>query len=132
MFSFDSDDHDVAGVLTRLGRDYVHFLCRPNALSPLRTVISIADRMPEIGKIFYETGPAVGIARVARYVEDQREAGILDVGDCETAAAQFLDSCQSTIFKRMLFNCAAPPTEQRINHVVGMAVRTFLAAYQRR
>jgi len=132
VFSLDSNDHDVEAVLSRVGRDYLHFLCQPGRLSPLRTVISIADRMPEIGKIFYETGPAVGIARVARYIEDQREAGVLDVGDCQTAAAQFLDSCQSTIFKPMLFNAAAPPAEQRINHVVGMAVRVFLAAYRRR
>ena len=64
---------------------------RPNGLSPLRTVISIADRMPEVGKTFYETGPAFGIARVARYLEDQVAAGVLAIEDRELAATQFLD-----------------------------------------
>src|SRR5213594_3937703 len=50
LFSFEPDDHDVEGVLTRLGQGYVKFLCRPGAMSPLRTVISISERMPEIGK----------------------------------------------------------------------------------
>jgi AcrR family transcriptional regulator len=131
VFTLDSDDHDVEAVLTRLGRGFVRFLCRPNGVSPLRTVISIADRMPEIGKTFYETGPAFGIARVARYLEDQVAAGVLAVEDCELAAAQFLDSCQSTTFKPMLFNASDRPSDQRIDHVVAGAVRTFLAAYRR-
>jgi hypothetical protein len=33
--------------------------------------------------------------------------------------------------KPLLFNAADPPTDERINHVVGTAVRTFLAAYAR-
>ena len=132
VFALDSDDHDVEAVLTRLGRAYVRFLCRPRRLSPLRTVISISERMPAIGKQFYETGPATGVARLARYLEDQVAAGYLAIEDAEVAAAQFLDSCQSTMFKPLIFNFAGPPTDERINHVVGIAVRTFLAAYARR
>jgi AcrR family transcriptional regulator len=125
-------DHDVLTVLTRLGRAFVGFLCRPAAIPRLRTVISIADRMPEIGRKFYETGPAVGIARLAAYLERQVAAGVLAIDDCEVAAAQFLDSCQSTLFKPMLFNFGAQPSDARMDHVVTIAVRTFLAAYQKR
>jgi AcrR family transcriptional regulator len=131
LFALDSEDHDVEAVLTRLGKGFVRFLCRPDGVSPLRTVISIADRMPEIGKTFYETGPAFGIARVARYLEDQVTASVLAIEDCELAAAQFLDSCQSTTFKPMLFNASERPSDERIDHVVATAVRTFLAAYRR-
>jgi len=131
VFALDSNDHDVAAVLTRLGGAFVRFLCRPGGQSSLRTVISISERMPAIGKQFYEAGPVVGIARLGRYLEDQVAAGYLAIPDVEVAAAQFLDSCQSTMFKPLLFNFAPPPAEERINHVVGIAVRTFLAAYGR-
>jgi AefR-like transcriptional repressor, C-terminal domain len=131
VFALDSNDHDVEAVLTRLGCAYVRFLCRPGAQSPLRTVISIAERMPAIGKQFYEAGPATGIARLSRYLEDQVAGGFLAIPDIEVAAAQFLDSCQSTLFKPLIFNFGGPPTDERINHVVGIAVRTFLAAYAR-
>jgi AcrR family transcriptional regulator len=60
VFSLDPADHDVEAVLTRLGRGFVKFLCRPGAMSPLRTVISISERMPEIGRKHYESGPAEG------------------------------------------------------------------------
>ena len=132
VFALDSNDHDVEGVLRRLGCAYVRFLCRPGGQSPLRTVVSISERMPEIGKQFYEAGPATGIARLGRYLEDQVAGGFLVIEDIEVAAAQFLDSCQATMFKPLVFNFGGPPTEERINHVVGIAVRTFLAAYASR
>jgi len=130
LFNLDPNDPDVHGVLTRLGTNFVKFLCEPGKASPLRTVIAIADRMPEIGKQFYESGPACGIATLAAYLKAQVDAGVLAVDDCEIAAAQFLDACQSTLFKPVLFNFAPPPSPERIEHVVRIAVRTFLAAYR--
>ncbi len=132
VFSLDPNDHNVEAVLLRLGVGYVHFLCQPSRLSAMRTVISIAERMPQMGRKFYETGPGFGIGRLSRYFKDQVAAGVLEIEDCEVAAAQFLDSCQSMLFKPMMFNIAGPPSEERIQHVIGIAVRTFLAAYHKR
>ena len=128
-FRLDNDDHDVEGALTRIGTEYVKFLCQPEKASSLRIVIAIADRMPEIGKAFYETGPYNGISRLKGYLDAQVAAGVLAVEDTEVAAAQFLDSCQAMLFKPVLFNFAPPPKPERVKHVVDIAVRTFMAAY---
>jgi AcrR family transcriptional regulator len=110
IFKFDPADHDVDAVLTRLGVAYVEFLCRPGGPSSLqRTVIAIAERMPEVGRLFYETGPAHGIDLLASYLSAQVAARVLAVEDCEIAAAQFMDACQSTLFKPVLFNFGATP-----------------------
>lgn len=132
LFDLDAANPDVEAVLMDLGTNFVRFLCEPGKASPLRTVIAIADRMPEIGKKFYETGPAEGIGMLAAYIKAQVDAGVLAVEDCEIAAAQFLDACQSTLFKPVLFNFAPPPSPERIERVVGIAVKTFLAAYRAR
>jgi AcrR family transcriptional regulator len=128
-FRLKSDDHDVAAALTRIGIEFVGFLCTPEKASSLRIVAAIAERMPEIGKAFYETGPANGVTRLAAYLEAQVKAGVLAVDDCEIAAAQFLEACQATLFKPVLFNFAPPPSPERVRHVVGIAVRVFMAAY---
>ena len=47
-----------------------------------RIVIAIADRMPEIGKTSYETGPAYGITRFAAYLEAKVRACTLAIEDC--------------------------------------------------
>jgi AcrR family transcriptional regulator len=131
-FPVDNNDSDVEGVLTQIGVQMIGFMCRPEKASSLRIVIAIADRMPEIGKLFYETGPAHGIKRLADYLDAQVRAGTLTIEDSEVAAAQFIDACQSTLFKPVLFNFAPPPTIDRIRHVVGIAVRAFIAAYRKR
>jgi AcrR family transcriptional regulator len=99
VFSFDPADHDVA------------------------------ERMPEIGAEFYDTGPARGIALLRDYLEAQVAAGVLAIDDCEVAAAQFIDACGSTVLKQLLFNARPVPRDEYIDHVVGMAVRVFMAAY---
>jgi hypothetical protein len=93
-------------------------------------VIAVAERMPEVGRKLYEAGPARGIASLAAYLRAQTEAGILDIDDHEVAAAQFIETCHATMLKPMLFNFGPPPTQERIDYVVGIAVRTFLRAYR--
>jgi AcrR family transcriptional regulator len=129
IFTFSSNEN-VESVLTRVGVEVVRFLCRPGGVPPLRAVIAIADRMPELGAKFYLAGPARGIASLKAYLEEQVAAGVLKPHDCEIAAAQFIDSCLSLTFKPMLFNYAGPPAEQQIDRVVCMAVRAFMAAYR--
>ena len=130
IFALDPEDHDVEGVLTRLGLGLTEFVCRPDRGPSLRTVIAISERMPEVGRQFYETGPAFGLAQLTTYLKAQVAAGVLAIEDCEVAAAQFIDSCSATLFKPILFNCATAPTAERSAHVVKIAVRTFLAAYR--
>jgi AcrR family transcriptional regulator len=126
-----ASDGDVAVVLTRLGTEFVRFLCQPGGVPPLRAVIAIADRMPELGAKFYSAGPARGIASLRAFLEARVAAGDLRPHDCEVAAAQFIDSCLSLTFKPMLFNFADPPEAERITRVVRTAVHTFMAAYGR-
>jgi len=131
IFTFDANDRDVTAVLTRLGITFVQFLCRrPGGISPLRTVIAIADRMPELGAKFYRAGPAFGISSLKAYLEQQVAHGVLKPHDSEVIAAQFIDSCLSLTFKPMLFNFAGPPSDAEISRVVRSAVRTFVAAYK--
>ena len=132
IFTFD-EQADVEAELRRVGEELMRFLCRrPGGISPLRTVIAIADRMPDLGARFYQSGPARGVASLKGYLETKVTQGVLQPHDCEVAAAQFIDSCTSLTFKPMLFNFAGPPTDAQIAYVVDIAVRTFLAAYRSR
>ena len=130
VFDFDHDDHDVEAVLLRRGKAFVKARGNPQRLSSWRTVIAVAERMPEVGRKLYESGPARGVASLAAYLKAQTEAGVLAIDDHEIAAAQFIETCHATKLKPMLFNFGPPPTDERIAYVVGIAVRTFLRAYK--
>jgi AcrR family transcriptional regulator len=131
-FDLDSADHDVNKVLTRIGTNYLNFLCTLEKAATLRIVIAIADRKPEIGKVFYETGPLQGVSKLEAYLKAQVKAGVVAVDDCHLAAAQFLGLCQATLFKPVLFNFAPMPSQAQIRKVVDRAVRVFAAAYRKK
>jgi AcrR family transcriptional regulator len=130
VFNFNPDDHDVEATLTRLGISYVKHLCVPERFAPVRAIIAIADRMPALGRKFYEAGPVKAIARLSAYLNMQAEIGVLhNLDDPEIAAAQFMEACHVTIYKPIIFNCGSAPSDEKVAHVVRLAVRMFMAAY---
>ena len=52
-FNFDPE-RDVVTTLTEFGQAYIAMICRPGGGSAIRTVMAIAERMPEVGRRYYE------------------------------------------------------------------------------
>src|ERR1700709_876688 len=52
-FNFDRA-RDVPTTLMDFGQAFIELLCRPGGGSAIRTVMAIAERMPEVGSRFYE------------------------------------------------------------------------------
>src|SRR3954465_9162864 len=52
-FNFDPA-RDVGTTLREFGNAYIALLCRPEGASAIRTVMAIAERMPEVGRRYYE------------------------------------------------------------------------------
>jgi AcrR family transcriptional regulator len=121
---------DVTTTLMEFGQAYIQLLCRPGVGSATRTVMAIAERMPEVGRRFYENVVALTIRRLAAYLDARVKAGDLEIEDRELAATQFMQMCQATLFQPFIFQAAPAPSAARIAHVVKSATRIFLAAYQ--
>jgi AcrR family transcriptional regulator len=128
-FNFDPE-RDVRTTLMEFGQAYIQLLCRPGGGSATRTVMAIAERMPDVGRRFYNNVIAHTIARLAGYLEVHVTAGDLEIGDCQLAAAQFMQMCQALLFMPFIFQAAPAPSAQRITEVVESATRMFLAGYQ--
>jgi AcrR family transcriptional regulator len=131
IFVLDPADHDIAGVLSKLGRDFAGFILQPKSVKASRGVIAIAHRMPEIGKDFFSLGPRRCTTRLGEYLAAQVDAGLLVIDDIELAAAQFLDLTHCTLHKPLLFGSTDYPSEERINTVVDAAVHMFMKTYAR-
>ena len=129
FFNFDPE-RDVTTTLMDFGRAYVQMLCRPGGGSATRTVMAIAERMPDVGRRFYNNVVALTIARLADYLEIRTASGDLAIEDCELAATQFMQMCQASLFMPFLFQAAPAPSPERIAQVVDSATRIFLAGYR--
>jgi hypothetical protein len=127
-FNFDPG-RDVTTTLTEFGQAYIQLLCRPGGGSATHTVMAIAERMPEVGRRFYNNVVAHTVARLAAYLEVHTRSGDLAIDDCQLAAMQFMQMCQASLFMPFIFQAAPAPSTERIAQVVGSATRMFLAGY---
>lgn len=124
------EEPDIAHALTNFGERMVRLLVSEFAMSAHRIVIGVAERMPDLGREFYENGPMQGAKRIASYLDRKVAEGQLAIDDTALAAVQFLDLCQSTMLRPRLFNAVRePPSDAEIGRVVASAVAMFLARY---
>jgi AcrR family transcriptional regulator len=128
-FNFDPA-RDVATTLREFGCAYIAMICRPGGGSAIRTVMAIAERMPDVGRRYYERVLDKTINRLAAYLDVHVALGELVVEDRQLAASQFLMMCQASLFLPFIFQAAPAPSPERISQVVDSAIRMFLAAYR--
>jgi AcrR family transcriptional regulator len=129
-FNFDVK-RDVPTTLREFGLAYIQLLCRPGGGSAIRTVMAIAERMPEVGRRFYEDVLEKNIDNFASYLEVHVKTKELAIDDTQLASSQFMLMCQASLFLPLVFQAAPPPSAERMTEVVESATRMFLAAYGR-
>lgn len=131
VFTFDPA-RDVESTLQEFGRTYINLLCRPGGGSAIRTVMAIAERMPDVGRRYYARVLDKSISRLADYLKAHVRPGDLAIDDCYLAAAQFMEMCKASLFLPFIFQAAPAPSEERIAKVIDSATRMFLSAYRAR
>ena len=128
-FNFDPT-RDIDTTLPEFGRAYVAVLCRPGGGSAIRTVMAIAERMPELGSEFYTHVIAHTVDGFATYLEARGALGELKIDDYHLAAWQFMQMCQATLFQAFIFQAKPAPSPEQIATVVDSATQVFFAAYR--
>lgn len=129
VFNFDPA-RDAETTLRDFGAAYLHLLCRPGGGSAIRTVMAIAERMPDVGRRYYFRVLDKTINRLSEYLKAHVGPGDLAIDDCDLAASQFMELCKASLFLPFVFQAAPPPSEERMMEVIDSATRMFLAAYK--
>ncbi len=116
-------------VLTETARRLVEFFLSDFGMRVFRICVAEADRFPDLGREFYESGPALARARVASYLTKAVERGQLRIEDINLAADQFLELCKADLFPRVILGVQTRFTEAERTRIIKGAVETFLARY---
>lgn len=131
QLSFNLDPaRDVATTLREFGQTFIQWQCRPGGGSSTRTVMAIAERMPELGRSFYENVIEKTNNRLADYLKAHVGPNDLAIDDCQLAASQFTMVCQASLFLPFIFQAAPAPSTERMAEVVERATEMFLAMYR--
>lgn len=120
---------DVRATLTDLARRALRFMLEEHSLAIYRVVIAESARFPELGRAYYERGPAAGRRVLAAWIGRQMEAGKLCHRDPEVAAEQLGGLLHTHLHLRALLGVGPAPTDAEIDAAATAAVETFLGAY---
>lgn len=113
-------------VLIGLGRTFLRLIVSPAAMAIFRIAAAESERFPELGAVFYRSGPQRWTETLAAYLRAQDAAGTLAVPDPELAAAQFLAMVKGPVHLRLTLGVGDAPDEAAIEHAVAGAVALFL------
>lgn len=116
-------------VLTQAARHMVGFLLSGFGQRVFRICVAESDRFPELGRAFYDSGPALVRDTLSRYFASAAERGELAIPDMPLAAEQFAELCKARLFPRMVFGVQTEFSEAEVTRVIEGAVDTFLARY---
>lgn len=94
-----------------------------------RLCVAEAERFPDLGRQFYESGPMVVRDKMKAYFQAAVLKGELEIDDFDLAADQFAELCKADLFSRFLFNIDKQFSDEEIERVIAGAVETFMARY---
>ena len=124
-------DLSARETLRQIGIRFLDLILEPSRLAFFRIVIAEAPRFPQLGRIFYASGPKRLQARLVQVFEEAQERGELSVAEPSMAAEQFLEMLRGDMHLRCLLGLADKPEAAQVRRRVDEAVGTFLRAYGR-
>lgn len=116
-------------VLPEAARRIIDFFLSEFGRSVFRICVAEANRFPELGQQFYESGPALIRDRIAAYLDGAVARGELVIDDTLLAADQFAELCKAGIFPSVIFGVQLTFTDADRDRVGRSAVEMFLARY---
>ena len=129
LFADGIDQEDVARGLTQIAQNFATVLMTPSSLALNRVVMGEAVRFPELGRAYYEGGPALVVGAVTDYLMAANRAGRLSVPEPRLAAEQFVGMIRSDLYMRLILRIEGGAGTQTAEAAADGAVRTFLAAF---
>lgn len=94
----------------------------------LRSAALMIPEAPEIGAAVYDAGPGESLRRLASWIAEQHEAGVLDAPDAPLAAEMFVGMIQGHAHLRAVL-AAPPPRAPDVEARAREVTRRFLRAF---
>src|SRR5437016_3824199 len=112
--------------LTEIGQSFLAMALSPPILEFHRLMVSIGRTFPEIGRLFFETGPASAYGVVADWIAKQQTAGRIIEEDPYRLAVLFLDMLIGEHQLGWLTGMPRAARREKIDETVRIAVKVFL------
>ena len=113
-------------LLIIIGRNLLETMMTPSLLEVCYTAILEADRYPDATRVYAQHGPKPAIAVLTKILAKAKQAGEIDLADCEAGARQFLGMLHGNIHLEAVLQLGEIPTLSEIDLRARTAVKVFL------
>lgn len=125
-FAEAAKDGNPEKTLRSIARRFMDMVFDEDKLALHRTLMAEVSRFPELGRSFYQSGPAVILQFLADYFKEQNRRGTLKVDNPQVTAEQFISMVTSCRLRSELGVEPVPNAEvreQHINNAVSLIMR---------
>jgi TetR/AcrR family transcriptional repressor of mexJK operon len=125
VLQMGADRGDPEQTLRSMGRRFLEMALQPEKLALRRVLLGEIAQFPELGQIYYRSGPAFLRGQLAEYLEKQDRNGFLVVADPQLMADQFVGMLSVCLMKAELgIKPEMNPDEREryIDHAVGLVM----------
>ena len=112
--------------LRRFGMQLLETVYAPETLALHRIVLAEVNRFPELGRLFYQSGPERNIAAVATYIASYMPENPARPRDSRKCAEEFFELVRGYTHLRLLLGIEETPDAVARAAQVDRAVDTFL------
>ena len=131
LFDVTDDGEAPRERLEHFASAFLKLLLTPESLGMHRVVVGESGRFPELGRMFYDMGPKVILTKIANYLSDLMDQGVMRRADPLVAAQQFKDLTISGVLQPRTWGViSGDMTDAEVEDQVINAVDTFLRAYR--
>lgn len=120
---------DIREALTTAASRMVRFFTSPVGMQVYRIVVGESQRFPEVGREFYDSGPAVVRSILRNFLQKGIDEGKLKIDDLDLATDQFPELCKAGIHLQLALGLRDSVSEEEIDRVIEGAVDMFLCKY---
>jgi len=116
--------------LRKFGHGYLNLVLRPERLGLFRLVVGECARVPELGDVFYRSGPQSCGKGMTRFFSSVMERGLMRRADPERTAFQFVHALRGDLYMQVMLNPTRAPTPHEIDRHIEFVVGAFLDGYR--
>ncbi|KST67917.1 TetR/AcrR family transcriptional regulator [Mastigocoleus testarum] len=115
--------------LTVLGHQFISVILSPKAVALHQLIVAQSPQFPEMGKMFFEAGPARACEALEKYIKRQQELGKLRKCNTYRAAEQFYSMLYCLNHLRIMLDITPPISDEDAVDLVNDAVDTFMRGH---
>lgn len=128
LFNSLDENADIGPTLQVFGERLLSLICQPDLIAAHRNIFAESGKS-EIGQLFYECGPLIGLKSTTAYLERCMALGKLRKNDPFVAAQQLIALYKAEVMDRLLFGVDRELPVEKLPAMVARAVDAFLSIH---